>query len=362
MLLKGYGKNLIVKVLGVSSLGVLAGELVFPSSCQAQVSALVTTHRAVPYGVVNLSVESGFGNGKYVDGYVKMTGTGTMIFPVGHKGIYHPFAAKADGSVVGSYFRESAEAPSEFSHSFKFTTKAGNVGTVSPHEFWNIDGTSSTKITLIWDADSHVDALTSGDLSKLRIIGWDASSEKWTIVPAQLDETSVTGVLSSLAAGSITTSADVVPDAYSIYTLGTEGIPTETQPTVADTAVARLNQNALPETAKSENAEDLLNLKIVDSGNTVALNKIGEETFDSPEVVVYPNPVASTLYLRIPASEKLDKLEILDLNGKAVLRASSEATSAGGLNIENLRGGIYIVKLLTESGLEFSRKVVVKDN
>ena len=346
MLRKECGKSLIVRVLGMSSLSTLSVSLISPIMCSAQVSALITTERPFPYGVVSLTEASGFTGGKYVDGYVSMKGEGMMLYPVGHKGVYHPFVANADGSVVGTYFRENPEAPSQFSMSFKFSSKASDVGTISSYEFWNIDGKNPTKISLFWDKDSRVDALASGDLSNLRILGWNDSTGEWNIIPATVDLTTITAVSSTLAEGSITTTAEIIPDSYKIYTLGSVGTEVATPQTAVSDSVL-----TVAEVVAQNEAESLeVNKKIIING----------EKFDEPELILYPNPVVSSLYWKIPVSQKMSKLEVIDLAGRAVISESSEADPDKGLNLKHLQGGIYIVKIVLESGIEFNRKIIVK--
>jgi hypothetical protein len=80
-------------------------------------------------------------------------------------------------------------------------------------EYWDINGAESAKITLTWDATSAIGSLTS-----LTILGWNGS--QWVAIPSTVDATSLLGGASSLASGSITTNAALVPNTYEVYTLG----------------------------------------------------------------------------------------------------------------------------------------------
>ncbi|WP_254412659.1 hypothetical protein [Dyadobacter diqingensis] len=199
---------------------------------------VILTERAT----ATISYLNFFGNGltstgaddaNYVDGYVRKYGTGQFIFPVGDNGNVGQFAASADGT-NGAYFHADASVaitndlftganypvlPAGGLPAFPRTSKQTSIGNIDAVEYWDINGANATPITLTWDAGSNVAALTSSTLSKLVIVGWDATASRWVKIPATVDVTSILGGASSLTAGSITTTASIVPDTYSIYTL-----------------------------------------------------------------------------------------------------------------------------------------------
>lgn len=200
---------------------------------------IINTIRTAPYGVLNFgtgATQSGANDANHVDGYVRKLGTTSFIFPVGDNGQYGPFAAAADGT-TGAYFHVD---PSSAITSmvgggnypvlpaggpFATSSKATDVTTVSPKEYWDIDGSNPTPITLTWDAISDITTLTGSNLTKLGIVGWNGA--QWVKIPATVDATSVLGGTSSLAAGSITTTATIVPNTYTAYTLAAivNGVP-----------------------------------------------------------------------------------------------------------------------------------------
>ncbi len=192
---------------------------------------IVNTIRTAPYGVLNFGTaasQTGANDANHVDGYVRKFGTTSFIFPVGDNGQYGPFAAAGDGT-TGAYFHvDPSSAVTSMvgggnypvlptGGPFATTSKDANVTTVSTKEYWDIDGATATKLTLTWDGISDVTTLTGSSLTKLGIVGWDGT--KWVKIPATVDATSVLGGASSLTAGSITTTAAIVPNTYTAYTL-----------------------------------------------------------------------------------------------------------------------------------------------
>lgn len=189
------------------------------------------------YGVLNFSVSTlivtGADDANHVDGYVRNLGAGLFVYPVGDNGFYGPFAASAAG-VTGAYFHTNATTAitsklgggnypilpvTPGGTAFPTTSKSSLLKTVSTVEYWDIDGANSSALTLTWDAGSNVSALTSATISRLVIAGWNPTTNQWVKIPSARDVTSVLGGPSNFTAGSITTTANIVPNTYTIYTL-----------------------------------------------------------------------------------------------------------------------------------------------
>ncbi|MBD2757418.1 beta strand repeat-containing protein [Spirosoma validum] len=194
---------------------------------------IIGTVRSAPFGVLNFAAtatgHTGANDANHVDGYVRKQGAGSFIFPTGDNGHYGPFAAAADGTTGayiyanpstavtsnlggGNYAALPAGAP------FSTSAKAANLSVVSTQEYWDIDGTNNTAITLTWSALSAIGTLTTNDLSKLTIVGWNGT--QWVPIASAVDVTSVLGGTSNLTAGSITTTGALAPNAYTAYTFG----------------------------------------------------------------------------------------------------------------------------------------------
>jgi hypothetical protein len=190
------------------------------------------------YGVLNYASASllvtGANNTNHVDGYVRNLGTGKFVYPVGDNAVYAPFAATA-ANTVGAYFHvdPSVAITSNLAGGnypvlptvgpFPSDSTTMFVNKVSKIEYWDIDGTAATKITLSWNALSDVTTMTGSTLSKLVIVGWDPAIKKWVKIPSTIDAASIVGGgAATLTAGSITTDATVIPNNFTVYTLASE--------------------------------------------------------------------------------------------------------------------------------------------
>ncbi|WP_229217242.1 hypothetical protein [Dyadobacter luteus] len=205
----------------------------------AQPGVILTERATDNFGVLNFVgdnlTSTGASDAGYVDGYVRKYGAGQFIFPVGDNGFLGQFAASADGT-MGAYFRANP-ATAVTSNLFTGTNypalpnggpfptgllnRGAGVKSVSTVEYWDIDGTVATPITLTWDASSNVTTLTGSVLAALTIVGWDGS--KWVRIPSTVNATSILGGTSTVTEGSITTVLPVVPNTYTAYTLAGVG-------------------------------------------------------------------------------------------------------------------------------------------
>ena len=197
-----------------------------------------TSPSGTGYGVLNYAnaslVVTGANDANHVDGYVRNLGAGKFVYPVGDNGVYGPFAATA-ANTVGAYFHVNP--------SVAITSKPGGgdypvlpsigpfpsdsvtmaVNNVSTVEYWDIDGAAVSRITLSWNAQSNISAITGGSLSKLTIVGWSPSLGKWVKIPATIDAASIIdGGGATLTTGSITTNSSIIPNNFTVYTLAAQ--------------------------------------------------------------------------------------------------------------------------------------------
>lgn len=374
-------------------------------TCHAQVGGVILGKRTSPRGIVSFSENAmlnAAGDNKFVDGYVKKYGNNTFIFPVGDNGMYRPFAAAAD-QTIGTYFQETPNAATVPSGGpFLVGAKQSDVSTVSAVEFWDIDGTNSTKITLTWNATSNVSGLTNSTLKSLTILGWNTANSKWEKIASTVDPTSILGTASSISTGSITTNLAVVPNTYNIYTLGALSsgpLPVTLltfKATAGDFRSVKLDWETTSEVnsekfdiersqdAKSwillgsvvangessvrqsyrfadQNAlsgENFYRLKMIDKDGTFAYSRIENiKIVGGTELVMYPNPVIDRLYFDLPKSTGIKEVSFYNTSGSKVLMSNSVGTS--GIDVRNLTSGMYMVNLSFSDGTSQSSKIIV---
>ncbi len=204
---------------------------------------IVGTQREEDFGIFSFSdVSQGWINAsddRYIDGYVKTYSDQAFVFPIGDNGRYRPIAISGAAETRAAYFSEDPDLAMTddlfggiypalpIGGPFPTDQKTNGIYRVSQVEYWDIDGTQPTRITLTWDIFSEVDFMTAGDINRLTIIAWDGN--QWVSLPSMIDvlylnnnlsTPSYTAGLSTRTQGSITINQEVIPDQYIAYTLG----------------------------------------------------------------------------------------------------------------------------------------------
>jgi hypothetical protein len=378
------------------------------SQCFSQ--AFITTQRIAPIGVINFeSNQQVFPPEGFVNGYVRKTGSGNFIFPVGDVDIYGPFSANAD-DVSGAYYHsdpgKSNEATSFAGGPFSSLNKNSNISKVSDVEFWDINGVLPTSVSLTWSNNSMLTSLfEENDLSLLRIVGWDGS--KWVVIPSAVDNNSIFNKSSSFTSGSITSVNPIQPDAYQVYTLAmmkSGPLPVtlasfvvkkdersvslnwvtvseinhshfEVQRSldgkywyrigtveggrdmsnVEPTAVSREYQFTDSSPAPNEN---LYRLKMIDTDQSFSYSQVRSVLYDNISVaMLYPNPVVDRLYFGESIKHGNSQISIFNSRGESMIRFMP--IPVDGISLAYFTPGIYLVAIKSRDGKISSSKVVV---
>lgn len=161
----------------------------------------------------------------HVDGYASVLDNDSFVFPIGDinesgESRLRPMSIPTRNAVVifkGAYFSKNPDDAGNlldspfFNSNFDTTNKQFEVETVSAIEFWDLDGSTLTTVTLTWDNLSNVN-LISPDLNELIVVGWNVAKQRWE----NLGNTEMTGDFNS---GTLT-SISFIPNEYEIITLG----------------------------------------------------------------------------------------------------------------------------------------------
>ncbi len=151
---------------------------------------------------------------RHVDGYSSITGDLDFTFPIGDDFRLRPMRITSQGATNtarGAYFFENPNSPNNFSQIFDTNSFEDILYGVSIFEFWDLDGSTETQVTLTWDDNSNIPTLVN-DLADLRVVGWDINLGQWV----NLGNAGITGNLDN---GEIT-SDTIIPDNYAVLTFG----------------------------------------------------------------------------------------------------------------------------------------------
>ncbi|WP_035085243.1 gliding motility-associated C-terminal domain-containing protein [Aquimarina latercula] len=170
--------------------------------------------KSVSLDYINDAPYLGEHDDRYVDGYATLNGNLDFSFPVGDDFRLRPIKIENEAASNGSraaYFFENPNTPNFFVDSFDTEMYEDLLFGVSIFEFWDLDGSNETRVTLTWDSNSNIPTLV-GDLNDLRVVGWSKELRKWV----NLGNTSVFGDVNK---GEISSKA-IIPDDYEVLTFG----------------------------------------------------------------------------------------------------------------------------------------------
>lgn len=164
---------------------------------------------------INYDSYAGEDDIRHVDGYSSIKGGNpSFTFPIGDGTLLRPMRIPNKNQYdlfKGAYFYEDPNSPITFSTNFLTNQKQVMLENISNLEFWDLDGSKETRITLTWDARSDISAI-SDQISLLTVVGWSITENRW-------ENLSVLNVTGDLTTGEIT-SAVFVPDNYEVITIG----------------------------------------------------------------------------------------------------------------------------------------------
>ena len=72
---------------------------------------------------------------------------------------------------------------------------------------------------------------------------------------------------------------------------------------------------------------------------------LGQDTYTSNSISVYPNPTSSAVYFDIPKGQKCITIEVLDMSGRVM---GIFTTQSNSINIESLQPGLYLLKFIID--------------
>ncbi|MEB8330267.1 gliding motility-associated C-terminal domain-containing protein [Flavobacteriaceae bacterium KMM 6897] len=149
-----------------------------------------------------------------IDGYSTIQKKQTFIFPIGDDNRLRPLTITSIGVntlAKCAYFYEDPNSPSTFNDSYNTDIMGNGIFSVSYEEFWKLEGSVPSKVTLTWDERSNVGLL--GELLRdLKVVGWSKEEQQWV----NLGNSHVRG---EMIRGEIT-SNNFIPNDYEILTIG----------------------------------------------------------------------------------------------------------------------------------------------
>lgn len=173
---------------------------------------LKLTQNAFTVGESNLSK---------VDGYMLVEQKQNFFFTVGDSGYIRPLTLQSQSENVTAkcaYFFEDPNLPSTFTTSFNTNNKEKEVRAVSTTEFWDIDSSLPSTVSISWNNRSNIANLVD-EYYQVGIAGWHRTQRRWVNL-GSVDP------IGDLNQGAVT-SETFVPNDYEVITLAKMAVATE---------------------------------------------------------------------------------------------------------------------------------------
>ncbi len=160
------------------------------------------------------AIYEGESNITKINGYATIVQKSNFIFPVGDSEQLRPLILSSNeknSQAKCAYFFENPNNPFYFDTSFDTDKKVRNIALVCETEFWDLNGSIRSTISLSWNNRSNIASLTD-NLNKITIVGWSKTAQQWIIIGA----TSITGDTSQ----GFVTSKSFIPNDFEAITFG----------------------------------------------------------------------------------------------------------------------------------------------
>ncbi|MBM1108057.1 gliding motility-associated C-terminal domain-containing protein [Aurantibacter crassamenti] len=183
----------------------------------------VLTFRNQPSNTLNFlatSFSTGEADISKVDGYASINNLQNFTFPIGDVVQLRPLILNSNATnavAKCAYFFEDPNTAATFATGFNTNIKSETIGEVSTVEFWHLEGSVPSTISISWNARSNIGALTD-DPNNVVAVGWSKAINQWV----SLGGTSTGDLTQGFAV-----SASFVPDDYEIITFSGAGEPSD---------------------------------------------------------------------------------------------------------------------------------------
>lgn len=180
-------------------------------------NGLVLTPRNTPSVSLIFDSNAGYTNAsdaRHINGYSSKVGRDSFSFPIGDDRLMRTASTgqtpNAAAVYRAAYFKGNPTiATLPVGAPFPIGNKELTVLRVSDIEYWDIKGSTPTRLTLTWNAESRIDVLTDNDLPKVGVVGWNGF--EWVNLGND-------GSAGTFAAGRVR-SRMVTPDSFTVFAL-----------------------------------------------------------------------------------------------------------------------------------------------
>ena len=174
----------------------------------------------VYYNFIDSAFNVGEANNSKVDGYAAITNKQFFTFPIGDAGQLRPLilnSQEVNSFAKCAYFFEDPNSPNNFP-GFNTELRPRTLAAISSQEFWRLEGTVSSTVTINWNERSNLASITE-DVNSITVVGWSNTLNRWQ----SLGNAAIGGDLDN----GFVTSSLFIPNGYEVITFGSLAEPSD---------------------------------------------------------------------------------------------------------------------------------------
>ncbi len=98
---------------------------------------------------------------------------------------------------------------------------------------------------------------------------------------------------------------------------------------------------------------------VTNTFNTEFVQALGTPSFESNNVLIYPNPATSAIQISLQNTpETIDRISITDVLGKNIRTLKSTTSNQLTIDVSALSKGMYFVEIITQNGFKQTKKLI----
>ena len=219
--------------------------------------------------------------------------------------------------------------------------------------------TITATATTVTGCQSSYDNSTNGTTSGAAVVPYNTNITGLVSPSGDIDNYKFT----ITTAGTITLTLTTLPADYDLKLLNNAGTQvgisqngSTTSETISYTAAAGVYYAQVYGYSNANNATSCYTLKVTLGTATRGIENI--PLYSSKKMMsVFPNPVQDKLNINLTGYEGISEIRLIDLNGRT-LEVNRTASVNSHLDFAKLPKGMYLVKVITNTGEVISRKVI----
>ena len=99
---------------------------------------------------------------------------------------------------------------------------------------------------------------------------------------------------------------------------------------------------------------------ITNTFNTEFVQALGNSTFSTDRISLYPNPTSDRITITNNGTEKISNLAIYDVTGKRIYTLNNNSLDVITIDASHFARGLYLIELISDNNSKITKKLILK--